>query len=105
MPSGNPDRRPPCGSRSPSGPTWDGRWDTWSISAEKLGNVCLQLGQPEKAREQYLHYFEISRRLADADPEGVESQRHLSISNERLGDVSLQLNDPRTAAEHYRDGL
>ena len=73
---------------------------------EKLGDLCLSLGDPDGARDHLERSFENRRALADADPENVPNLRDIYRSYEDFGHFALmRLADPAGARTYYQQAV
>ncbi len=64
-----------------------------SISFGRLGDVCLKLGRTDEALKYFNLKFEISKVLAEADPNDSQKQRDLLVSHYKLGQVYRSVKD------------
>src|SRR5262249_19173474 len=70
-----------------------------------LGDVYLEIdGNVSKARREYQLAFDLSKRLAEADPKDAQAQRDLALSFNRIGNVLLQQGEVQQALGQYREG-
>jgi tetratricopeptide (TPR) repeat protein len=76
-----------------------------SVAYNKLGDVCLRLGESQAARDWYRKGLEVRQRLADLQKDNPQTQRDLFISHIKLGDVSLGLGEIQAARDSYETAL
>ncbi len=72
----------------------------YSVSCERLGNICKAEGDPKGARGYYEKMFEINLKLAE-ETGTVEVKRDLSVSYGKFGDICKAEGDLRGAREYY----
>jgi serine/threonine-protein kinase len=73
---------------------------------EKLGQLCLKLGDRDRSREHFQRSFDIRQSLADAEPDNFPNLRDIYRSYEEFGHIALlQLNDPASARSYYEKAV
>jgi eukaryotic-like serine/threonine-protein kinase len=79
---------------------------TRAAAYQRMGDLCLELGQTGRALEQYRQCQDVVEALARTDPGNDAVVWNLAVVHERLGDVYHQLlGDGAVAREHYRQCL
>jgi tetratricopeptide (TPR) repeat protein len=76
-----------------------------AVAHNKLGDICLRLGESQAARDWYRKGLEVRQRLADAHKGDAETQRDLFVSWSKLGDVSLGLGENQQARDYHEKAL
>ncbi|MBN9122310.1 MAG: serine/threonine protein kinase [Planctomycetes bacterium] len=71
----------------------------------RMGDVELVLGNTLTALQEYEAGHRLARRLAEANPDDVETRRDLSVSFEKLGNVTLKLGRLDEARDLYAQDL
>lgn len=66
----------------------------------ELGQSLAVFGAPDEARQLYEQSLEISKRLAEGEPENTAFQHDLSVSLDSIADVRLR-QDPAAALPLY----
>ena len=72
-----------------------------SISYNKMGDVELELGYPERAREYYAKDLKLSEALV-RETGTLQAWRDLFISYKKMRDVELALGNEQAAQEYAR---
>jgi len=67
-----------------------------------MGDICLELGDAQAAREHFTHALELSQALLATNPNSEDFQRALWLTEERLGDASQRLGLIAEALDHYQ---
>lgn len=68
-----------------------------SIALERLGDVHLQLGQPDEAGVRFERMLALRREVLARDPLNPESGRDVAVALERQGDLALARQRPAAA--------
>jgi len=76
-----------------------------SVALDRLGDLCLQEGEPEKALENYEAGMVIARRIAEKDVASAAAQFDLTAGLAKQGDTLLALGRMEEAENAYREAL
>ena len=72
----------------------------YSNEYEKIGDICMEAGVAQTARDEYQKGLEIAQARAQRDPANAQSQHALAIACEKLGDVKRRLHRPDAESRH-----
>ncbi|MFT3701447.1 MAG: NB-ARC domain-containing protein [Agriterribacter sp.] len=73
-----------------------------SICIERMGTINRAIGKTEEALNCYKEYYEVSKSLAENNPENVEYKNGLGISYEKLGDIYREQGKTKEALDCYK---